>query len=199
MASIPELTRAKEQVMHVLWRRGPSHVREVRAALPLPAPAPTTVSTTVRILEQKGFVSYEPVTWAVLRPNPFSPWRLPAQLAARGLAGRNHQALLQPFTFFFTLTRLAMLQNQFPVRRWKQWLVLPVLAAVFFVGAQPVQAQSVPGKNATEAERQAWKEMMTRNFRKARHDDSLATGGKTPVGKCKYSVKRRMARLPLLT
>ena len=47
--------------MHILWQRGPSFVKDVRTALPAPAPALTTVSTIVRILEQKGFVGYEPV------------------------------------------------------------------------------------------------------------------------------------------
>ena len=57
----PELTRAEEQVMQILWRRGPSVVKDVLAELPAPTPALTTVSTIVRILEQKGFVGYEPV------------------------------------------------------------------------------------------------------------------------------------------
>jgi len=57
----PELTRAEEQVMQLLWQRGPSYVKDLREALPLPLPALTTVSTIVRILEQKGFVGYEPV------------------------------------------------------------------------------------------------------------------------------------------
>jgi BlaI family penicillinase repressor len=57
----PELTRAEEQVMQILWQLGPSHVKDVQASLPTPAPALTTVSTIVRILEQKGFVGYEPV------------------------------------------------------------------------------------------------------------------------------------------
>ena len=60
-APFPELTRAEEQVMQILWRRGPSAVKDVLADLPAPAPALTTVSTIVRILEQKGFVGYEPV------------------------------------------------------------------------------------------------------------------------------------------
>ena len=55
----PELTRAEEQVMHVLWRRGPSFVKDVLAELPAPAPAYNTVSTIVRILETKGFVDHE--------------------------------------------------------------------------------------------------------------------------------------------
>ena len=57
----PELTRAEEQVMQILWQRGPSAVKDVLADLPAPAPALTTVSTIARILEQKGFVGYEPV------------------------------------------------------------------------------------------------------------------------------------------
>jgi predicted transcriptional regulator len=59
MENFPELTRAEEQVMQVLWRRGPSFVKEVLADLPAPPPAYNTVSTIIRILEQKGFVSYE--------------------------------------------------------------------------------------------------------------------------------------------
>ncbi len=57
--SFPELTRAEEQVMQIIWQRGPSYVKDVQGALPAPAPAITTVSTIVRILEQKGFVGYE--------------------------------------------------------------------------------------------------------------------------------------------
>jgi len=57
----PELTRAEEQVMQILWQRGPSVVKDLLADLPTPQPALTTVSTIVRILEQKGFVGYEPV------------------------------------------------------------------------------------------------------------------------------------------
>lgn len=55
------LTRMEEQVMQILWRLGPSYVKEVRVALSGPLPALTTVSTIVRILEQKGFVGYEPI------------------------------------------------------------------------------------------------------------------------------------------
>ena len=55
----PELTRAEEQVMQVIWRRGPSFVKDVLAELPAPAPAYNTVSTIIRILETKGFVGHE--------------------------------------------------------------------------------------------------------------------------------------------
>jgi predicted transcriptional regulator len=58
--SFPELTRAEEQVMLVLWQRGPSFAKEVQAALPASPPlAYTTVSTIIRVLAQKGFVGHE--------------------------------------------------------------------------------------------------------------------------------------------
>ncbi|TGD78448.1 BlaI/MecI/CopY family transcriptional regulator [Hymenobacter wooponensis] len=57
--TFPELTRAEEQVMQVLWRRGPSYVKDVLPELPTPTPAYNTVSTIIRILEQKGFVGHE--------------------------------------------------------------------------------------------------------------------------------------------
>jgi BlaI family penicillinase repressor len=58
-SAFPELTRAEEQVMQVLWRRGPSFVKDVLAELPAPQPAYNTVSTIIRILETKGFVDHE--------------------------------------------------------------------------------------------------------------------------------------------
>jgi len=67
-----------------------------------------------------------------------------ARLAVRGVAGRGYAALLQPFIFSFTLTRIAMLQNQHPVRRWKQWLILPVLGGLFLAACQHQSDQPVP-------------------------------------------------------
>jgi predicted transcriptional regulator len=54
-----ELTRAEEQIMQVLWRLGRGLVKDILAELPEPQPAYNTVSTIVRILEKKGFVSYK--------------------------------------------------------------------------------------------------------------------------------------------
>ncbi len=53
-----ELTRAEEQIMQVLWKLGKGFVNDILANLPEPRPAYNTVSTIVRILEQKGFVSH---------------------------------------------------------------------------------------------------------------------------------------------
>ncbi|MCJ7682256.1 MAG: BlaI/MecI/CopY family transcriptional regulator [Candidatus Aminicenantes bacterium] len=53
-----ELTRAEEQIMHVLWDMEQGFVKDIIERLPKPEPAYNTVSTIVRILEKKGFVSH---------------------------------------------------------------------------------------------------------------------------------------------
>lgn len=45
--------------MRVLWGLGRGLVKDILAELPEPKPAYNTVSTIVRILEKKGFVSYK--------------------------------------------------------------------------------------------------------------------------------------------
>jgi predicted transcriptional regulator len=54
-----ELTRAEEQIMHVLWQMEKGLVKDILDRLPEPKPAYNTVSTIVRILEKKGFVGHE--------------------------------------------------------------------------------------------------------------------------------------------
>lgn len=56
---IKDLTRAEEQLMQVLWDLKKAFVKEVIEQLPIPKPAYNTVSTIIRILETKGFVSHE--------------------------------------------------------------------------------------------------------------------------------------------
>lgn len=55
---IKELTRAEEQLMQVLWQIKKGYVKDVIDLLPEPKPAYNTVSTIIRILETKGFVSH---------------------------------------------------------------------------------------------------------------------------------------------
>ncbi|WP_448518794.1 BlaI/MecI/CopY family transcriptional regulator [Rhodoflexus sp.] len=54
-----QLTKAEEQVMQALWSVGRGMVKEIIEKLPEPKPAYNTVSTIVRILEQKGFVDHK--------------------------------------------------------------------------------------------------------------------------------------------
>ena len=54
-----ELTKAEEQVMQYLWRLEKALLKDVVAEFPEPRPAPTTVSTVIRVLVKKGFVDYK--------------------------------------------------------------------------------------------------------------------------------------------
>jgi BlaI family penicillinase repressor len=53
-----ELTKAEEQIMHILWIIKKGFVNDIIEKLPEPKPAYNTVSTIVRILEKKGFVGH---------------------------------------------------------------------------------------------------------------------------------------------
>lgn len=56
----PTLTDAELRLMKILWARGPSTVGGVVEALPEGTPlAYSTVLTTLRILEQKGYLRHE--------------------------------------------------------------------------------------------------------------------------------------------
>jgi len=53
-----ELTKAEEQIMQILWDLEKGFVKDIVERFPDPKPAYNTVSTIVRILEQKGFVDH---------------------------------------------------------------------------------------------------------------------------------------------
>ncbi|HEY5425948.1 MAG TPA: BlaI/MecI/CopY family transcriptional regulator [Candidatus Tumulicola sp.] len=53
------LTEAELRLMDILWQKGQATVAEVTAALPPPPIAYNSVLTTMRILEQKGFVAHD--------------------------------------------------------------------------------------------------------------------------------------------
>lgn len=57
---IQELTKAELEIMQVIWTIGKEFViRDVHELLPDPKPAYSTVSTIVRILDTKGFLSHK--------------------------------------------------------------------------------------------------------------------------------------------
>ena len=55
---IKELTRAEEEVMQILWRLKKGFIKEILEKFGEPRPAYSTVSTIIRILQDKGFVNY---------------------------------------------------------------------------------------------------------------------------------------------
>lgn len=52
------LTPKEAEIMKMLWEHGPQTVRELLARFPEPQPHFNTVSTTVRILVDKGYVEH---------------------------------------------------------------------------------------------------------------------------------------------
>ncbi|NVO21200.1 MAG: BlaI/MecI/CopY family transcriptional regulator [Bacteroidetes bacterium] len=54
----PELTRAEEEIMQILWKKGKGFVNDLLEQFAEPKPAYNTVSTIVRILEKKGFIGH---------------------------------------------------------------------------------------------------------------------------------------------
>ncbi len=56
--TMKRLTKAEEQIMQILWDLEKGFVKDIIEHLPDPKPAYNTVSTIVRILEKKGFVSH---------------------------------------------------------------------------------------------------------------------------------------------
>ncbi len=56
---IKELTKAEEEVMQILWRLKRAFIKDILERFDEPRPAYSTVSTIIRILQDKGFVSYK--------------------------------------------------------------------------------------------------------------------------------------------
>lgn len=54
-----ELTKAEQQVMDYLWKLKKAFVKDILEQYPDPKPAYNTVSTIIRILEEKGFIKHE--------------------------------------------------------------------------------------------------------------------------------------------
>jgi len=56
---VMQLTKAEEQVMQILWDLKEGLVKDMRDQFDDPKPARNTISTVVRVLEKKGFVSHK--------------------------------------------------------------------------------------------------------------------------------------------
>lgn len=81
------LTEAELRLMDVLWEKERATVAEVTAALPPPPIAYNSVLTTMRILEQKGYVAHEEAGRAFVY-RPLVPREAAAQNAVGHLLSR---------------------------------------------------------------------------------------------------------------
>ena len=56
-----ELTAKEEEAMNIFWQHGPQFVKEMIAFYDDPKPHINTLSTVVRTLEEKGYVSHKSI------------------------------------------------------------------------------------------------------------------------------------------
>ena len=56
--NMQKLTNKEEEIMHILWKLEKAFVKEVMAEITEEQPHYNTLSTTIRNLEEKGFVSH---------------------------------------------------------------------------------------------------------------------------------------------
>lgn len=54
-----ELTKAEEEIMQILWALNQAFVKDIIENMPEPKPAYNTVSTIIRILQQKKMVDHK--------------------------------------------------------------------------------------------------------------------------------------------
>lgn len=54
-----KLAKREEQIMQILWRLESAFVKDIIDEFPEPKPHYNTVSTIIRILEEKGFVDHQ--------------------------------------------------------------------------------------------------------------------------------------------
>ncbi len=57
--TLPTLTKAEEEVMHIIWQLDRCVVRDIIDKLGDPDMPPSTISSVVRILEKKEFVGHK--------------------------------------------------------------------------------------------------------------------------------------------
>lgn len=57
--NFPQLTKAEEQVMQYLWELDRAFLKDILEKFPEPKPHSNTVSTILKVLQDKSFVNYE--------------------------------------------------------------------------------------------------------------------------------------------
>lgn len=59
MKTFKPLTKAEEEIMQVLWQLEQGFIKDIVDEMPEPKPHYNTVSTIIKILEDKGFADHE--------------------------------------------------------------------------------------------------------------------------------------------
>lgn len=59
MLHMEKLTKAEEEILLLIFKRGACTISELMEDIPEPKPAQTTISSFARILEKKGYLSHK--------------------------------------------------------------------------------------------------------------------------------------------
>ncbi len=59
--TMQKLTKAEEEIMHLLWEHDEATVSQLIAGMPDPKPPHSSISSIVRILEKKNFVTHKAI------------------------------------------------------------------------------------------------------------------------------------------
>lgn len=90
-----ELTKAEEQILHYLWKLEEATVQDILSCMDdAGKPSRTTVSTIIRILENKGAVSHKPGTG---RGYIYYPWLKKKSTPANSFLALSAVILITPF------------------------------------------------------------------------------------------------------
>lgn len=54
-----QLSKGEEQLMQIIWKHEPAFMKDLIQAYPDPKPAPTTVATLLKRMQDKNFVDYK--------------------------------------------------------------------------------------------------------------------------------------------
>lgn len=90
-----ELTKAEEQILHYLWKLEEATVQDILSCMDdAGKPSRTTVSTIIRILENKGAVSHKPGTG---HGYIYYPWLKKKSTPANSFLALSAVILITPF------------------------------------------------------------------------------------------------------
>lgn len=54
-----QLSKAEEQVIHIIWSQEPTYLKNILEAFPEPKPAKTTLATVIKRMIDKGYIDYD--------------------------------------------------------------------------------------------------------------------------------------------
>ncbi|MBS4013143.1 MAG: BlaI/MecI/CopY family transcriptional regulator [Bacteroidetes bacterium] len=111
-----ELTKAEEQIMHILWEIKSGSVNDIIKHYREPRPKYTTISTIIRILETKGFIGHKKVSKA-FHYHPLVDKQIYTRILMRGILAKYFGNSLRQMVSFLShekslsVTELEELKN----------------------------------------------------------------------------------------